>query len=199
MAGPPQRIIHTELGNGAAVCIRAIEPGDEQRMRDGIARMSLQSRYLRFFTGLRVPPDTVIAQLLSPDGYRHIAWGAIDMSREERPAVGAVHAYRDEEAEECAEFSVAIVDDYHGLGLGKLLTATILLDAAERGLGEFQAITLAENAQAIGFVRAIGGKLARREGFTLEYHLPVEPAIEALRSACDPPGIARVFAAFSKG
>ena len=197
MAAPPERIIHTELENGATVCIRPIEPDDEARMRAGIARMSLQSRYLRFFTGVRVPPDQVIAQLLSPDGYRHIAWGAIDLSLAEAPAVGAVHAYRDEGAEECAEFSVAIVDAYHGLGLGKLLTATILLDAAGRGVSEFQAITLAENAQAIGFVRALGGELVRREGFTLEYHLPVETAIAALRAACDPPGIARVFAAFA--
>ena len=196
LAGPPA--IHTVLQDGSAVCIRRIEPEDEGRMRAGIALMTPRSRYMRFFTGMRVPPDSVIEKLIEADGYRHIAWGAIAMDRPGKPAAGAVHAYRSDDADKCAEFSVAIVDEYHGMGLGKLLTATILLDAASQGLTEFQAYTLAENRSAIDFIGALGARLVGRDGAALEFHLDVANAIEALRARNDPPGMKDVFTAFGE-
>lgn len=198
MPAPAPETIHTRLDDGTRVCIRAIGPRDEARMRAGIARMSERSRYLRFFTGLAVPPDPVIARLLRPDGRRHIAWGAIASDLAGEPAIGAVHAYAAEDAgPECAEFSVATLDEFHGRGLGRLLTATLLLDAARLGYREFQAWTLAENAAAIGFVRALGAEVASFDGPLLEYHLPVARAIAALERSGEPAGLAEVFAAFS--
>jgi GNAT superfamily N-acetyltransferase len=203
-ASPDERVIHTRLADGARVCIRTIRPEDEMRMRDGIARMTDRSRYLRFFTGIRVPPPHVITRLLEADGHRHIAWGAIASDLPGEPAVGAVHAYAADEAgpgpgdDDCAEFSVAIVDDFHGRGLGRLLTATILLDAARAGYEEFQAWTLAENAGAIAFIKGLSATLAGRESEVLEYHLRIDDAIEVLRGSCDPPGLADVFAAFGE-
>ncbi len=201
----PQRTIHTRLEDGTRVCIRTIRPGDETRMREGIARMSDRSRYLRFFTGLRVPSDPVIARLLDADGVRHIAWGAIASDLPGEPAIGAVHAIATEGDEDDddedddggrAEFSVAVIDEFHDRGVGRLLTATILLDAAEAGYEEFQAWTLAENSRAIGFVRALGATMERREDAALVYLMPIPGAIEALRAECDPPGLADVFRAF---
>ncbi|MGX7951684.1 N-acetyltransferase family protein [Tsuneonella sp. HG249] len=195
------RVIHTHLTDGTRVCIRTIRPGDEERMRAGIAQMSMRSRYLRFFTALKVPPDRVIDRLLDADGQRHIAWGAIASDLPGEPAIGAVHAYAADEGrdQDCAEFSVAIVDKFQGRGLGRLLTATILLDAAATGYEEFQAWTLAENAGAIAFVKSLGAQLTGRESQVLEFNLPIEGAIAALRENCDPPGLAEVFAAFRPG
>lgn len=194
------RTIHTRLEDGTRVCIRTIHPGDEARLREGIARLSDRSRYLRFFTGLRVPSDPVIARLLDADGVHHIAWGAIASDLPGEPAIGAVHAIATESENEepgRAEFSVAVVDEFHDRGLGRLLTATILLDAAEAGYEEFQAWTLAENNRAIGFLRALGATLDRREDAALVYRMAIPAAIEALRAECDPPGLADVFRTFS--
>ena len=41
--------ITTQLNDGTPVCIRRVRKDDEQRLRDGIAQLSPQSRYLRFF------------------------------------------------------------------------------------------------------------------------------------------------------
>lgn len=202
-----ERVIHTRLEDGTRVCIRTIRPDDEARLREGISRMSDRSRYLRFFTGLRVPPPHVIERLLDADGDQHIAWGAIASDLPGEPAIGAVHAIAAQVDDNggndggdtptrLAEFSVAVIDEFHDRGLGRLLTATILLDAAEAGYEEFQAWTLAENTRAIGFIRALGATLTGREDSALEYHLPVAGAIEALRAECDPPGLADVFRAF---
>ncbi len=187
--------IYTRLENGRPVCIRTIEASDEARMRAGIARMSPRSRYLRFFSGAAAPPDWVIERLVEPDGHLHLAWGAIDIDEPEQPAIGAVHAIRPREDDPSAEFSVAVVDDYHGLGLGKLLAATILIDAQAEGLTEFRAHTLAENRRAIDFVKSLGARLVGHDGGTYEYAFAVSDALARLRSERDPPGIVEVFSA----
>ena len=43
-------VIHSALTDGTRVCLRTIKPDDEERIRDGIARLSAESRYLRFFS-----------------------------------------------------------------------------------------------------------------------------------------------------
>ena len=187
--------IHTRLEDGQPVCIRTIAPDDEERLRAGIARMSPRSRYLRFFSGAAAPPDWVIDRLVGPDGHLHIAWGAIQTAEPGQPAIGAVHAIRPREDDPSAEFSVAVVDDYHGLGLGKMLAATILLDARAEGLTEFRAHTLAENRQAIDFVKSLGAHLVGHDGATYEYAFAIDEAIARLRAECDPPGISAVFSA----
>lgn len=200
MSAPADRIILTRLDDGTRVCIRPIRPDDEARMRDGIARMSDRSRYLRFFTGIKAPPQRVIDRLLAADGHDHIAWGAIASQLPGEPAIGAVHAHAapDECGPDCAEFSVATVDEFQHRGLARLLTATILLDAERAGYGEFQAWTLAENAAAIAFVKALGAEVVSRDAGVIEFHLAIPDAIAHLRAIDDVPGLADVFAAFDE-
>ena len=193
---PSPAIIHTQLENGTPVCLRRVTRGDEGRIREGIARMSPRSRYMRFFSGAATPPDWVIDRLLDADGDMHLAWGAIDTSQPEEPAIGAVHAFRDEDDRGLAEFSVAILDDWHGLGLGKLLTATLLLEARAEGIARFSMDTLSENSSAIAFAKLLGGERTEYDGSVLTYSLDVGTALERLEAAGDPPGIAAVFAAF---
>ena len=191
-------IIETRLENGTPVCLRRVDRGDEQRIREGIARMSPRSRYMRFFSGAATPPDWVIDRLLDADGDMHLAWGAIDMSVPGEPAIGAVHAFREAEDRELAEFSVAILDDWHGQGLGKILTATLLLEAQAEGIARFAMNTLAENRSAIAFARLLGGQRTGSDGTVVAYELLVDEALDRLRQAGDPPGILAVFDAFEK-
>ena len=192
-AHPSSAMIHTTLEDGTPVCIRTPGPGDLMLMREGLGKMSARSLYLRFFSGARTPPDWVIDRLLDVDGHDHLAWGAIASDRDGKPAIGAVHAFRSQDHPECAEFSVAVLDEFHGLGLGKLLTATILLDAAGEGLTDFTANTLSENASAIDFTKSLGGHLTARDGAVNTYSFDIAEAVERLRLECDPPGIAEVF------
>jgi GNAT superfamily N-acetyltransferase len=127
-------IIHTQLNDGIPVCIRRVRKGDEARLKDGIAQLSPQSRYLRFFSGMREAPPQVIKALITVDGHDHIAWGALRSDLPDTPALGVVHAFRDKEHPEVAEFSVAVIDEYHGRGLARLLSAVLLLDCQQEGL-----------------------------------------------------------------
>ena len=193
MAIPADLEIHTWLQDGTRVCIRQVRESDAAAMRAGIAKMSPRSRYLRFFSGATNVPEWVIERLVSGDGAQHLAWGAIAVDAAGEPAIGVVHAFRDADDPDSAEFSVGVLDEYHGLGLGKLLVATILLAARAEGLDHFTAETLAENGSAVSFVRSLGGELMASGGATRSWQLDVDRAIAVLRGECDPPGMAQVF------
>lgn len=188
--------IHTRLEDGRTICIRTVTPKDEDRLRAGIARMSPRSRYLRFFSGGASPPDWVIERLLDADGVLHLAWGALDLSDPDHPAMGVVHAMRPEKGDAVAEFSVGVVDAYHGLGIGRLLTATLLLDAAGGQLEAFRAHVLSENEAARSFIKRLGGQHVAQDGPQAEYRVEVAPALERLRGESRPGGLAAIFAHF---
>lgn len=190
-------IVHTRLENGTAVCLRAVHPGDEDRMRSGIERLSQQSRYLRFFSAAPVPPDHVIERLVRVDGHRHLAWGAILSDDAEREAIGVVHAVRQQSDQRHAEFALGVLDRWHGQGLARMLTAVLLVHCRSEGIARLDAQILAENAAATGFVRSLGGERSGTSSGVAEFTLDVADALAALRSSSQPAGLQAVFEAFA--
>ena len=189
-------VIETQLNDGTPVCIRRVRPEDEQRLKDGIARLSPQSRYLRFFSGMREAPPQVLRALASPDGHDHIAWGALRSDLPDTPALGVVHAFRDADEPDSAEYSVAVIDDYHGRGLARLLTAVLLSDCAREGLERFTVHILPENRPALALARSLGAEGVGYEGGVSVLEIDIAEALAALRAEPDVPGLAAVFAQF---
>lgn len=185
--------IETQLEDGTPVCIRRVRRADEQRLRDGIARLSPQSRYLRFFSGMREAPPQVLA---SPDGHDHLAWGALRSDRADTPAIGVVHAFRDADDPDAAEFSVAVLDEYHGRGLARLLTAVLLLDCAREGFTRLTVHILPENRPALALARALGGHGVGHEGGVSVLEIDITEALAGLRAQSDLPGLEAVFEQF---
>ncbi len=192
-------IVHLTLATGEPVCLRTIRAGDGARMRDGIARMSPRSRYLRFFSGAEEQPDSVIDSLLDVDGISHIAWGAIASAVSGAPAIGAVHAVATEEPDKSAmEFSVAVVDAWQGLGLARLLTAALLVNCLARGVERLEAYLLSENHESQDFVKGLGGRLAGSDGNVYHYAVAAAPALDALRNSDDSAAMAALLAQLSR-
>ncbi|PKB14620.1 RimJ/RimL family protein N-acetyltransferase [Novosphingobium kunmingense] len=190
-------IAHTRLEDGRPVCIRAVRPDDEERLRDGIDRLSQHSRYLRFFSVAPAPPDHVIERLVDVDGHLHLAWGAILSEGPADEAIGVVHAIRSDEAKPRAEFAIGIVDAYHGQGLARMLTAVLLIHCAREGIATLDAQVLAENTRAIGFIRSLGGKRTQTEDGVADFSIAVRPALAAMRASAEPAGLSAVFGAFA--
>lgn len=188
-------VIHTQLENGANVCIRSIRPSDEEKMRLGIAQLSLESRYLRFFTAQPMPPDRVIEKLVDVDGHRHIAWGALFSDDADNPPIGAVHVVRDDEFSPTGEFSVAIVDAFHGLGLARMLTAVLLVNCRIEGITSLEVQILSQNRAAINLVNSLGGKKCGSESTISDYTLDTEVALGNLRKLPAATGLQHVFSA----
>lgn len=189
-------IIHTRLNDGTSICIRAVRRDDEKRLTEGIAKLSDTSRYLRFFSGMRQPPHHVIDALLDVDGHDHIAWGAIASDEPGQPAIGIVHAFRDEEDPLEAEFSVAVIDDYHGRGAARLLSAVLLLDCRKEGLTNFTVHILPENKPALLLAKSLGSQLVRYESGVTILDIDIEDALRSLGNAPELAGIDNIFQAF---
>lgn len=189
--------IHTHLNDGTPVCIRRVRPEDETRLREGIASLSAQSRYLRFFSGMREAPPQVLRVLASADGYNHIAWGALRSDLPGTPALGVVHAFRNASDPDTAEFSVAVIDAYHGRGLARLLTAVLLLDCQAEGLAHFSVHILPENRPALTLARSLGAEGIGYEAGVSVLDIDIAEALAAMRAESDVPGLPAVFAQFA--
>ena len=186
-------VIHAALENGQPICIRAIRPNDEARMRDGVEQLSLESRYLRFFTGAPTLPDRVIARLVAVDGHRHLGWGAILSDDPEQMAIGAVHAIRSEGPADKAELAIGILDAFHGQGLARMLIAVLLLHCQLEGIAALTAQTLADNRPAIRLLRSLGAERSGTEDGVSEFSFDVANALGLLRASAEPAGLKAVF------
>lgn len=191
-------IIHTELADGRRICIRTIRPTDEELMRKGISQLSAYSRYLQFFSGQRTLPDAVIEKLVGVDGHRHIAWGAIRPAGSERSAIGAVHVFRDDEHSANGEFSVAILDEFHGMGLARMLTALLLVNCRLEKISSLGVQILSENQAAIGLVRSLGGQRSSTSSSIADFTLETDVALDRLRAQSEHKGLQDVLAQLAK-
>jgi ribosomal protein S18 acetylase RimI-like enzyme len=191
-------IVHTNLEDGRAVCLRAIRPDDEPRMRDGIELLSKESRYLRFFSRAPALPDRVITSLVAVDGHHHLAWGAILSGEPDLPAIGAAHAVRSDPHDKSAEFAIGILDAYHGLGLARMLTAVLLVQCRSEEIGQIEAQILAENQPAARLLRSLGAERWRTEQGVSDYRLDAAAALHALQNSAEPAGLKDVFEAFDQ-
>ncbi len=175
-------LIDTQVESGANIRIGAITPGDGEKIRDGISRMSPQSRYYRFFTGAEEQPDYVIDKLISVDGVSHFAWGALDCDLPGEPAIAAVHAIRSTPGAEM-EFSVVVLDAYQGQGISKLLSAMLFAQCLVRGEYVLVAHVLEENRRSKAFITHLGGTRKKSEGNVAEYRIDVGAALLSMRDA----------------
>ncbi|KGB58069.1 GNAT family N-acetyltransferase [Sphingopyxis sp. SE2] len=187
--------VHSALNDGTAVCLRTITPDDAPLIRDGIAKLSAESRYLRFFSPAPVLPDAVVRKLADVDGHDHIAWGAICSECPGRPPIGAVHAVRHRAGGPVGEFSIAVLDEFQGQGLARMMTAALLVHCRAEGLGTLDVHMLSENAAARRLVKSLGAAWAGETAGVADYKLDVAAAIDALRADAGAPGVQDVLRA----
>ncbi len=189
-------IVHSQLEDGRAICLRAVRPTDEPRMRSGIELLSQESQYLRFFSRAPALPDRVITSLVNVDGHRHLAWGAILSGEPGLPAIGAVHAVRSDAHSESAEFAIGILDAYHGLGLARMLTAVLLIQCRIEGIATVEAQILSENKAAARLLLSLGAERWRTEHGVSDYLLDTDTTLQTLQTSAEPGGLKDVFEAF---
>ena len=143
----------------------------------------LISRYKRFLTPMETLTESQLAYLTEVDHHDHEA--LIAFALETRDAIG-VGRYVREPGTDQAEAAVTVADGWQGLGLGTALTRILAGRAVEEGISRFNALLLADNAEMIGLLNAVGHvDVTDREGETIQVVVPLAPEVvqdPALRS-----------------
>ncbi len=139
-------IERTTLTDGSEVLLRLVRPADKQLLVRGLEQLSGPSRYRRFFTTKEHFTGTELAYLTEFDGQDHLAIGAVREAPDgELEGLGVARFVRSKDTPEVAEAAVAVVDQMHRKGLGRLLFVRLVAAAAERGITQFRAEVLADN------------------------------------------------------
>lgn len=178
------------------VCLRPLHPSDQDRIERGIMELSDRSRYLRFFSGFKTVPPSVVERLSAVDGVNHIAWGVVNLDADDHPAIAAAHAIRDSDDPAKGEFAIAVLDDYHGKGVSRVLIAALFANCLEQGLRKLDIAVMRENNKAVRLIAALGAEMTQSEGAVAFYRLDLESTLDALRMMEKPTGFRDIFAAF---
>jgi RimJ/RimL family protein N-acetyltransferase len=167
------------LRDGTRIVVRPVRPEDADRLRDGFARLSAQSRYRRFLTPLDELSDEQVRYLTEIDYRDHMAWVALDPSRPGQPGVGVARYIRLPGDPAVAEAAVTVVDDFQGRGVGTILLRLLAESALEQGIRSFRGYVLAANDPMVEILRDLGATVAR-EGSLLRVDVPIPASPDEL-------------------
>lgn len=160
------------LADGKPVLIRPVLPEDKERLAAGVAAMSGNSRYLRFFTGTTQLSPEQLAYFTEVDQENHVAWCALDPATPEFRGLGLGRFVRSAEDPSIAEWALAVIDPMQGRGLGTVLLAMLHIQARRLGIRILRGLVLPENQPVIDWMTDLGAMVH----YGLEVHrvdLPV--------------------------
>jgi RimJ/RimL family protein N-acetyltransferase len=164
------------LRDGSKVVIRPVHHDDAPLLADGFARLSSESRQLRF---LRPKDELSRAELryfTVVDHHDHEALGALDHA--DGRGVGVARYVRDADDPHSAEIAVTVVDDWQGRGLGTELLAQLSGRARVEGIRRFTALVSADNAAMSALLRRLCADPVHREHGTVEWEIDLAPGKE---------------------
>ncbi len=192
------------LRDGTPVQLRLVRASDKELVRKGFARLSPESRYLRFFAPKDHLTERELSYLTELDGEHHLAIGAerVPTGADGPEGLGVARFIRLADDPAVAEAAVAVLDELHGQGLGTLLLMRLMAAARERGVRRFRCEVLAENTSMIDLLTGLVEHHTRSADggvVTLELELPdTAPAADASTAPRESP-IYRLFRMAAEG
>ena len=161
------------LRDGSEVLIRQVQPADAPLLADGFARLSDQSRRMRFLARKDQLSAAELRYLTDVDHHDHEALGALDQA--DGRGVGVARYVRDAEDRHTAEIAITIVDDWQGRGLGTELLTRLSGRARSEGIRRFTALVADDNRAMAGLLRKMSANLVGRSPGTVEYEITLMP------------------------
>jgi RimJ/RimL family protein N-acetyltransferase len=161
------------LRDGSKVLIRQVHSADAPLLADGFARLSPQSRQMRFLTRKKELSRAELRYFTDVDHRDHEALGALDHA--DGRGVGIARYIRDAEDPQAAEIAVTIVDDWQGRGLGTELLTRLSRRARQEGIHRFTALVAGDNVAMAGLLRSVSANLVGRGPGTVEYEITLMP------------------------
>lgn len=154
--------------------MRPIEPSDKDALRDAFERLSLRSRYERFFSPMDHLSPTMLRYLTEVDHHDHEALVACDPESDQ--LIGVARYVREEDPTK-AEAAITVADDWHGRGLGTALLSELAERARQEGVEKFTAFVLAKNDDMIDMLFRLGpAKVVDRQSGVVQIEAELPPA-----------------------
>ena len=184
----PDYVEDLTLRNGTRARLRLVRPSDKEHLVAGLARLSPQSRYLRFFTDKDDLSEAELRYFTEVDGEQHFAMGvvAIDEDGNEGEGLGIGRFIRLPGEPAVAEPALAVLDSMQGQGLGGGLMMRLIAAATERGVEKFRCDFLAVNRSMAELLRDVAPEVefvADGPIVTAEFPLPTLRVDEPIESA----------------
>ncbi len=187
--------LEAELLDGTPVLIRPITPDDRDRLKEGLTRVSAESRMLRFGRHVKDLTEDELRYLTDIDYVNHMAWVALERGVPRPRGLGVARYVRRSDDPRRAEAAVVVVDSHQRLGLGTLLLTLLGKSALEHGIETFLAYVVVENRRMLKTLKELGAKVWLEGAGLVGVEVPVPKA------SCDFPNTpaGRVFKQVAEG
>jgi RimJ/RimL family protein N-acetyltransferase len=152
----PKDLAHdVRLPSGARIHIRPIRPEDESRLLALFNRLSMTTRYQRFFSALKRLPADGLRHFANVDYCERLALVA-ERATDGRLELVGVARYEPTDGPDTREIAIVVEDHWHGQGLGTILLKELLQAAGVRGIHRFRAFVLADNQRMLRVLERVG-------------------------------------------
>jgi RimJ/RimL family protein N-acetyltransferase len=135
------------LRDGRRVDIRALRPEDRDNLLAAVGRIGTDSLYRRFFAVKREFSEKETQFFVNVDFVNHVALIAL-VEEDGKPVIVGGSRYIVVNPGQ-AEVAFAVVDKYHGQGIGTILMRHLVAIARRAGLRELIADVLPDNRQML--------------------------------------------------
>lgn len=164
------------------IVLRPMQHGEVDTVEAVFEGMSSHSRHLRFHGPRPRLTGPMRRALTDVDGERHVAVVADVVTDGRRHPIGIGRLITTGDG--TAEVAFAVVDRWHGLGVGRRLLTALVHRATELGHRRLTAYVMLENLAAVRLLRSVLDDVeVTRDGMTLELTAPVPtpaPAVTGL-------------------
>ncbi len=146
------------------VRIRRGDSSDGPALLAGFEHLSDESRFHRFFTAMPKLQQPLLEKFLELDGHHRVAVVAFDPTKpsevgtDEGLGIGVARYLAGVDDEQSAELAVTVIDEYHGLGVGRVLLEALVVGALHAGLTSLYGYVMRDNAGMISVFRRLGGR-----------------------------------------
>jgi GNAT superfamily N-acetyltransferase len=165
-------VIH--LPDGADVEVRPIRPDDKETLAAAFENLSDQSRYQRFFSPHARLTQKELRYFTEVDHSAHEAIIALEPGT--GAGLGVARYVRSKADPGTAEIAVAVIDAWHGRGVGTALLDALADRAREEGIERFSAVILADNEPMLSLFDDFGEpRLVKRAGGAVELVVDLPP------------------------